>query len=150
MAVSITRDTSDNANVIIGRETIGTSAIAISIAVDYVSVYGRIASALENLSANVNILNSNLANTNSLLTNISTTLTSIDGSWKNIDGYIDNINERGDNKNKGFYVQQIENEQDGRLNNRQQRAITISALKKSGSLDDIKEEIRNPTSLPTG
>lgn len=116
--VSITRTTSNNANVIIGYEAAANSSL-LTIAVDYTDILLRIATASEQISANLAFIKS----------------------------YIDNINERGSNQNQGFYVRNIDTA-DGNLTPTQQRAVIMSALKTSGSLTAVEEEIRNPTQLP--
>lgn len=155
--VTITRVTSENANVIVSYES-DNEGKALSIAVDYTDVYVRIATALENLTANLNILNSHTENTNMLLsntniilakanTNLSNTivsLASLNNSLKNIDGYINNLNDRGSDKLKGIYVAS-----EGAFTNQQNRALVMSELKKDeDALKELEDEINNPTPLP--
>lgn len=99
---------------------------SVSVAVDYSDYYSRIATATETL------------------------LSVIENMQQDIDlikQHLDVIQDRGSDRNKGLYFGNTEN---GNLTPRQQRAVVLNAIKSSGGLDGLKDEIENPTSLPTG
>lgn len=94
-----------------------------------------------NYTTEITALTANVATINSTLSTISATLTAIKNS-------IGTLETRGANSSIGIATAPIAAGGGTGLNASQQRALTVSALKESGVLDKVTQEINNPTELP--
>lgn len=80
-------------------------------------------------------------------TAISNTLITISSTLATIQASITALQTRGTTAGQGIITAPITSGATG-LSAAQQRAVTVSALKESGVLDKVSQEINNPTTLP--
>lgn len=91
-------------------------------------------------TAEITALAANVASMNSTLSTISTTLITIKDS-------IEALETKGTTSGQGIITAPITSGATG-LSSAQQRAVTVAALKDSGVLEKVSQEINNPTALP--
>lgn len=82
------------------------------------------------------------------LTAISNTLITISSTLATIQASITALQTRGTTDGQGIYTAPIAAGGGTGLSASQQRAVTVAALKESGVLDKVAQEINNPTVLP--
>ena len=83
-----------------------------------------------------------------LITDIRDALQVIANTHTNIDSSINTLATRGSDLGSGIITKPLVDDAGGGLNASQQRALIVSAIKESGRLDELEEEINNPTDLP--
>jgi predicted nucleic acid-binding Zn-ribbon protein len=127
-------------NDLVERIAIATESVAIS--------SQSIATSSQSIATSQVTIATNTTAIKNSLSAIESDIDTIKNEIITIDNHLDNISDRGTDLNKGFVFRSY-NDPDS-LNSKQQRAVIVSALKKSESLPDVVNEIRNPTPLPTG
>ena len=144
MPYILTRETSNNANVVIVESNVA-NLYAVSIAIDYTDIYQKIYTSVDRIANTTDRIANTLDTIANSITIIEQNSSNIKNTLISLESHVANLDVRGSTRELGIYTNGIGNTF---FTLQQQRAMVVSSLKNADALDNFKAEVENPTPLP--